>query len=130
LKATVLPSTSAPFWALWPAYVWAASEALSPAEVPLLTWVAISGAAVLGFLISSAEDLFGWMDERQARALGKLVSRFAASLAAGFIAYWFARLAGMVEIYALIAVTPAAYAGENYIRRLADKKAENDAGRV
>jgi hypothetical protein len=120
-------------WLLWPAWVWAAGEAqrgMNPSEVPLWTWAAVLGASLLGFLIASAEDLFGWLDDRQARQLGKLVARFAGSVAAGLIAYLMAKVAGVFEIAALIGVTPAAYAGEAYIRKLAEKKTETDTGRV
>jgi hypothetical protein len=133
LKDNAYPFTSAAQlfgWLLWPMYAWAAGEALSLESLSAWTYAVIAGASVLGFLISSAEDVFGWLDARETRALGRLVARFAAALVAGFTAYWLGRLAGAVEIYALLAVTPAAAAGEKYLGRLADKKSELDAGRI
>lgn len=134
MRAAIAFSTSqALLWLLWPLWVLAVEQTTRVDQLralPAWMWAAVAGASLLGFLISSAEDLFGWLDDRGARALGSLVKRFAASIAAGLSAYLLAVAVGAPEILALVGVTPAAYAGESYIRKLADKKADNDAGRI
>lgn len=100
---------------------------MDPANFPLSTWAWVIGLSILGFLISSAEDLFAWTDGGTHRELGKIVSRLAGSIGAGMLAYLIGLVAELQQLVALISITPAAYAGESYIRKLADKKGDNDA---
>jgi hypothetical protein len=113
--------------ALWPASAIAASRLIDPASIPASTWAWVVGLSVLGFLISSAEDLFAWRDGGTARDLGKIVSRLAGSIGAGLLAYFGALVVDLQQLVALMSVTPAAYAGEAYIRKIAERKADADA---
>lgn len=107
----------------WAGTLWAAElSKLDPATIPLLTWALVLASALVGFLASSAEMLFGWVATRGWREFGRLVQSFFCSIAAGAIAYLLGAYADLSPIMALIGVVPASYAGETYMRKLVDKR--------
>jgi hypothetical protein len=108
---------------LWTGAVLAAERAkLDPTQIPLLTWALVLASAIVGYLASSAEMLFGWVVEKGWREFGRLVQSFFCSMAAGGIAYLLGVYSDLTPIMSLIAVVPASYAGETYMRKLADKQ--------
>lgn len=97
---------------------------LDPAKIPVTDWAYVGIAALVGYLSSSAEMLFGWAENRGWRAFGKIVQGFAASMGAGFGSYLGALAGGVPGVWALLLALGAAYAGENYMRKLGDRSSD------
>jgi hypothetical protein len=106
----------------WCAHALAAGVELDPAKIPAATWGMVLGSALVGYMASSAEMLFGWAENKGWRAFGRIVQSFFASMAAGVAAYLIAVSAGLSPVICVLAVLPAAYAGENYMRKLSDSR--------
>jgi hypothetical protein len=108
---------------LWASGVWAAERSkLDPASIPLPTWALVLVLTVVGYLASSAEMLFGWVEARSWRSFGRIVQSFFCAVAAGGTAYLSGVYFDASPIVALLGVVPAAYAGETYMRKFIDKR--------
>lgn len=100
---------------------------VDPTTLPMITWAWVFGIALIGYLASSAEVLFGWLDARGWREFGKIVQGFAGSIAAGFIAYVLGLYADAPPLLVYVGIVPASYYGEAYLRKFAERKAEKDS---
>lgn len=118
------------FLFLWAGAVYAAEQMkVDPTMIPARMWVLVFGAILAGYLASSAEMLFGWVETKGWREFGKLVQSFFCSLVAGVMAYLIGLYAELSPIGSILAVMPAAFAGEAYVRKMAERRIDIDKGK-
>lgn len=114
---------------LWSGMVLGADLRADPSSISGKTWALLLATCFVGYLMSSAEMLFGWLEEKGAKAFGRVVQTFAMSMGAGILAFLAAWSADLAPVYWYIAALPASFAGETYMRKFVDKQSAADADR-
>ena len=117
----------------WPLLSLAAEQTIrraDPTMLPWITWALVVGLALVGYLASSAEHLFGWLDNRGWTWFGQVVQRFFAALGAGVLSFLMGLYLELPMLACVIGVMPSAYMGEHYLRKLGERRTERDAAAV